>query len=470
MKKAFSLQNLFLALLILGVLPFLILALFAHPQVDDRWFSNQIHELGFLKSMATWYLDWHGRYVLSVILSFNPMYFEFVEGYKINPVILLLSYIGSLFLLIRTVFGEAVTVKEAAIGSLMVLLCFLVAMPGLADGIYWLAAAVCYQFTAVMILLLLSLLMRIEIADTNGSPSRNLAVGAAVLIIAITGMNETSMFFLFILLVSIATVKFLSRRRVDRMYAIFIALSGVCSLVVMSSPGNSKRIEYYPTRHDLWFSLKSAFLKLGGDLHQWLFLAPTLVVTMLMIPIALRAAERRSPGPERLACHPGYIVTVTLGLAFACFFLIYWNIGDVYWPVRTENFVFLVFLVGWFYFAFAMVVHLRKKHGYAMQRLARYAVPLAVLLTAIPAWNYRNSNLHLALAELTDGSLTTYNTEMYKRYGDVRLCPSDYCEVEPLTFRPKSVTFEDITPYFNDYRNVQFAKSFNKRGVAVKLR
>jgi hypothetical protein len=278
------------------------------------------------------------------------------------------------------------------------------------------------------------------------------------------------MFVVAMLIFYIFIYKYFSSRKFSAVYILFGLLSANCSYIVIAAPGNWVRSEaFYPTRANLEFSLLNALYKTLHGCYEWLFQSPTFVLSIIMIPLVLKIVRNaEKSGTVLVRCSPLYVLGIILSLVYATFFMIFWSVGDAYWPVRTANFACLVFLMGWFYFAYMLIMYLNEKHPSILQFISKYSLPLVLLFSLIPLADFKNNNLYLAYSELLDGSAYTYNKEMYKRYADIENCKTDFCEVDPLTYHPKSLVFEDLTPNPFDYRNVYWAKYYNKKGVMIR--
>jgi len=174
------------------VLPFVILFFFNQPSADDWGLAENTRIMGFLNAQLHYYKSWTGKFFSNAVLSYNPLYFRSIFGYKIMTLLLMILFIYVLFVLISELTKKVLSFRERLVFSLTVFFMYLYAMPSLSQSFYWLTASVVYQ-TGIM-LIMIFLILYTKITNQAGISSEKLLTFLSVLLlIAIAGCSEMSM-------------------------------------------------------------------------------------------------------------------------------------------------------------------------------------------------------------------------------------------------------------------------------------
>lgn len=464
-----NIDNLFLAGLLFAALPVLLLSFFTHPQNDDYAHAMYTRSFGLWGGAVRWYYVWTGRYFSCFVLGANPLIFGSFTAYKIVIAVFILIMILSLYYFISELTSRKWSIKHRFIAALTVFVLYLSQMPGIAEGIYWMAGSLTNLGGVVMMLFLFGLLIRIN--RTPPGKLRFLFISLAVfLIFAISGTHELAMIYTFVILTTMVIIHVIKNHRLNPLWTFFTGVSFLCSLVVILAPGTKVRshLQTLPVDY-LWTSLSSTVLHGSTDFALWLFKSPLLLIAALIIPFIVRMSkERTSP-----VIHPLLSVPLFLALFFGSYFTSYQGVGVM--EARTLNGIYLLFVIGFFFNVYNTVVYLTVRAGKKPPDPPWYVVTaLSVLVLLI--FPVTDSNVKTAYADLLDGTAYRYDQELYARYAAIEACPHYVCEVEPLRNRPKTIFWFDNaidkktdmnSEFWLGYKKT-YAAYFNKYVIILK--
>lgn len=158
------------AALILCLVPMFAIMPFDHPAADDYSFGKFVHQalengeglVGVVSAMVYtayfYYIHWQGTFAAILLFAVQPGVFG-IQLYWIAPVILILTYLLSLFYFVRT---SVVTCMGAEPRIADIIFCALAllstqTLPSASQGFYWWNGAVFYTFFTALFLVQVSL-------------------------------------------------------------------------------------------------------------------------------------------------------------------------------------------------------------------------------------------------------------------------------------------------------------------------
>lgn len=462
-KNITVLQALLLFFSLVLIAPFYILSYYNNPSIDDYSFVFNTSTQGFWKAQQTWYLTWTGRYFSLFILSAHPLLIGSFKLYKLISVLLLVLTTHSIYRLISITFYSADRIIRLLL-SIIVSFCFLNGMPSLVQGIYWEPGAVTYQLANILTLYLAVNL--IHLISTNApSVSVNYKIINSVLIIAICGLNETSLLLVDFLLASFMAYDILQKKKIKREWFIYILLAIVCSLVVIMSPGNAIRDQDASdiNKHHAIYTIISSFKTSYHSILHWLLSFQLIIPSFLVLAFYLMSFKKKTIVEKKkmyfipLAIF-GYLLIV---ISFTSGF---WATGTLA-PARTINISYWVFICIWvsalisFFNFISPVLGAIKNYNY-------YPVVFIFLFVLFLSID-KTGNYYIAVKDLVSGKAFTYNKECHDRDWIMKTSKETIVSIPSFSVFPTSIFNEDITGDEKNWWNYMYSHYYNRDGVRV---
>jgi len=445
------------------ILPFAALFFFNHPSADDWGLSENTKIRGFLDTQQHYYNNWTGKYFSNALLSFNPLYFNSLFGYKMLTLFLMLLFIYVLYALISELTGKALNFKEKFLMTLSIIFLYLYAMPSLSQSFYWLTASVVYQLGILMIMLFLLLYAKITNPQDTSS-EKLLTFLSVLLLIAIAGCSEMAMVTGVLMISLLVISKLITERKINGRLILFAITTALSSYVLLSAPGNSIRGSQYPDSHKLMPSLITTFSTMTDYLFSWIFLTPLIFITILIIPVLYKLIKNSGKKPVSIFVNPLYTSVALLGVLFVLFFTPVWSLGRSPFN-RTVNIIYFVFLIGWFYNIVVLIYTLSKKFDMNVAGISKIVYVLALIISIM--FLLKKNNVKNAYTDLLRGSAVRYNNELNARYDFLEKTSSDSLTVKSLVNTPRTIFFTDITSDPTLEFNMMYAHYFNKKYISV---
>lgn len=134
--------------------------------------------------------------------------------------------------------------------------------------------------------------------------------------------------------------------------------------------------------------------------------------------------------------------------------------------LRSLNFVYFIYLLGWFYILINILFYTYSKFNLLIKKipLPIYAAGILILFIFL----IRGNNVKSAYAELFGGSAKKYSEEMYQRFDYIKQSSSDSVGVDPVQFPSKFLFVRDIREDPGFWKNIWYAKFFNKKYIYLK--
>lgn len=456
-------ENLLILFFSVLIIPFLILFYFNHPSADDWGLAENTKIRGFSDTQAHYYKNWTGKYFSNALLSYNPLYFSSLLGYKILTLLLLILFIFILYALISQLTKSAIGYKEKILLTLSITFLYLYAMPSLAQSFYWLTASVVYQLGLMMIMLFL--LLYSKITDPQDTASEKIMTFVSViLLIAIAGCSEMSMVTGVLMITLIVLSRLITDKKINGRLMLYAVTTALSSYVLLSAPGNSVRGSQYPDSHKLMPSVITTFTTMADYFVTWIFMSPLLFITLLTLPILYKLIKNSGKKPIKIFVNPVCTSLVFLAVMFVLFFTPVWSLGRSPFN-RTVNIIYFAFLIGWFYNVTIIIYQLIRKYDFSLSRIPDFVYVVALVIVVL--FLFKKNNVKNAYADILLGGATKYNNELNQRYDMIRSSSSDSLTVTTLINTPRTIFFTDITSDPELEFNKMYAHYFNKKYISV---
>jgi hypothetical protein len=433
----------------------LCLSYFDHPSADDYNYSVNVRHYGFFGAQYFWYISWCGRYFSTFILSLNPLIFGSFSGYKVMSALLIMFSVISFYFFIDSLF-RIPTILEKLYLTFLVFIAFILLMPSIAEGYYWMAGAYSYQSGNILTLLLFSMMI-----SYREKPAKIKFVISAIIVIALAGTNEYSMMILVLLLLFINGFNVFRYKKISFYYLVLLILALCGSMVVYFAPGNDYRASFQTNNYQFLFSMKSSIKEAFDVLSHWWWIGVLIILATYKMAES-KISETSEAGFKNIYLNPFLVLTAIFLVLTAGFFTCYWSLG-LYPPLRTINTIYFYFIVGSVYTGLCTAMFL-KRYKFLNVRFIHFIV---VLLLLIYCYKFPN-NVRRALHDLKDGTASAYNKELNERYQSLNQSACRKCAISKLKNIPTTLFFADLSEKTDIAMFQSYVYFFNKDSIYLQ--
>jgi len=448
------------------IIPFLVLFIYNQPSADDWGMAENTVIKGFVDTQIHYYKNWTGKYFSNAVMSYNPLYFDSIAGYKIVTLMLMIIFGITLYSLLSRLTSNSISKKEKLIFTLSFMFMYLYAMPSLSQSFYWLTAAVVYQVGIILIMLFA--IIYSKISDPKEATSKSgLTILAALVLASIAGCSEMSMVSGVLMIGVIVLYEIVTKRKLSGRNILFAVVCGVGSFILITAPGNKVRGSLYPDSHKLIPSLMTTASTFIDYSVTWIVFSPLLFITILLIPIFAKYISANKDKLNGLAFNPLFVSITSIVILFVLFFTPVWSLGRSPFN-RTVNIIYFMFLAGWFFNIFVLclfTVKRRENFKLIPAKFPGYVYVLALIIICL--FLLKKNNVKNVYADLLLGNASKYNNELNARYEMIYNISEDSLVVRVVEIQPRTIFFTDITSDPALEFNRMYAHYFNKKSIAV---
>ncbi|MGV9012602.1 MAG: hypothetical protein ACOH13_08420 [Flavobacteriales bacterium] len=289
-------------------------------------------------------MNWNGRYASNLLMIHGPLTWstDLLPGYRMVPVLLILSTFLSFWFFLRRALQHALSTGQQMLGALGFLLLYLNLMPDLGEGFYWYTGAVTYQLGSILMLVHLGLLF-----GTRAGWERALVLFLNITLAAvITGMDEIHM----LLMVGLHSGRFvwLVRKRSGLVAGLMLlAVVGGGAALMYLAPGNAVRGGMFADTHLFWRSLGMSAIQAVRFVGTWVLSPALLAFSVMYIPVHRHLREQVPAFARMLKLSPRVTAALPFLLVMASTFPAYWGTG-LLGQHRTINVAYIFFIPLWF--------------------------------------------------------------------------------------------------------------------------
>ena len=405
------------------VLPFLALAFYSHPALDDFTISTILRTHNVVAYTWEIYATHSGRFSSSLFSAIHLLFDAHPTWYPYLIFGFISLFSGSLGFAAAALVPGRWPGKMLA-GSLVVIV-GLSAFPWPAEGLFWLTGAVAYLTPLILACWLLVLLAAGYAALAE---PRRLGVWllSGLLGICIAGFSEITA--LLLLLVGSALWALPSLRPARREVHWVGAAIALGCLLTLAAPGNFHRLNARPGNMQV---VHSAVLAAAGTaylLMNWVGNALLLALTLVLLPVS--QAATRYPGRSllnRLAAGPVWLwpLLLLVGLFGSMWFC--YTVQGIGPALRVKNILYFYFLMCWLLSVHAGVGRCWPAAGlrYPASRALRWAG--GVVLVCLFLTDHNQNLVHegigrapntvvQAYRDWLSGDAARYSAAQYARY------------------------------------------------------
>lgn len=461
------------ALLVAAIIPFFLLVFYAHPAADDYCYANAFNNGDLWNAIYGEYMAWKGRYFgIFVTVLFHQSGSMLVN--YIYPLFLFLVFLfAAFFYFVRSAFEEKASVFRLLLSALTLGVFFIITLPKTSASLYWADGAFQYQVGSIFYLLAIAALFKLFRARQSPFLPTLLSI---IFIFAAIGSTEIFMIALFSLVSLIFLHKFFFLQENRIAWSIVLAVTIISTLLLVLSPGNSIRMSLQPLSGQFFFALGHSLYYGIENIWMWMTQPLFLLFTILLIPVALHlvfiSEIRKNASWIRLSL----MLALLLGQLWVSFFATWWA-GAVHPPGRTQNSIYLVFLVGWFMFILEFVAVLSKpKKLVYVESVFSKSVRIAIIFVTVAAGFYIVTDTHVPDAyKALAGPAKKYDRIMNERYAYIEQQKKLSQNSKKLSLRidsiknpPRILVFTDIKRNKKKWPNTCVATYFGIASIERK--
>jgi hypothetical protein len=432
---------------------YVVLCFFNHPSYDDFTYAVSTSGKTFLEAQRYWYTTWSGRYTATALLTFNPLVFHWIYGYKLLSLAVVLGLLCTIHFLVKT-FLDRLPRSEQWFSTLLLTAFYFSLLPHLSGGIYWMAGSMTHAVPTILAGLSIALLKR------KGSSVLRDYLLLPFMTFLIVGSNETIMFlWMSLLLLGNLSVLY-KRKKVDAVLAVLFVTGLAGSLIVISAPGNVGRFRAEGTAprpiHDFVDASAYAFV--------YLFKFASVPFGLFLIWVIKNAKTIQ----EEMRWH--WIDKRSLALTFFVLFVTqFCTFFPSLWAMNTRPPRYVYNMSVFFYLPLSvlMVIQLavvypqRGKFADRFRPNTGKAVIIFCVLFVLLGNNGRA--LYDIVAEAPH-----YDAQLNDRYRKMEESKGQDVKVEELSYKPKSLFYSDIGRDPLSGKNKTYAEYFHLKSVATE--
>ncbi|MFZ1321950.1 MAG: DUF6056 family protein [Ignavibacteria bacterium] len=453
----------FAVITILSVIPFLLLNYYNQPTSEDFYYSGQLFNFGFSKAFRGLYKFWGGRYFGYILILVNPLCFNSITGYKFATFFMMLLYFVTIHFFISRFTRDSLNLSERLLLTLSIVFACLYSMPSIGQGFYWLISVLFYNVGIILSLLFLIVYSNQQ-KTINKSKKFLYMIPCVILLGALIGSCEIVGGTMFMILTALLIINFLKNRSLNYYTLIYLILCLIGVWIVNSAPGNVSRALQYPGNHDFLYSFTNALSFASVEFLKWTFITPLLFVTFLLLPVFKKMINDTSLN-DVFKINPMIAFLLFSGLMVVNSFLIFWSIAEAPYG-RILNFIYLIFIIGWFYNIVVFLYYIRNNFNLFTARIPNAAFGIALVL--ILAFGFKDNNIKTAYSDMFSGKASEYDKQLTERYEHIYNSNSDTVFVKSIINVPESFFQHDIYEKAETMYNEGYAKHFNRKTVLLK--
>ena len=478
-------QWLAVALVVLCLLPFVVLAFDSHPALDDFQDAVMRRRLGFWAAQRELYQGWTGRYTTSLLLmDASPLHwgphwyrYYFLVGWSA-----LLALAGGLYACWTVLTGAAWPRRVRLLATGVVLALWLTQAASIAEGLYWYNAVAVYTWPAALLLWWLVALVQLVRTARSARGSMGRGLVAATLTVAVVGSNEVAALVVLAGLGYAALWAWCWHRPRLPALAALLTIALLAAAASFLAPGNGQRLNTIAHQPQLLQALVGSGAAAAYFSVNWLGAGLLLAATALALPALARLIARPGSAAHGLSRVPPLWLGTGLLLVLALVNMpSYWATGGMM-PLRVRAVVWLFFLVGWLALALAALGAASQRWPLLRHVAAGWPRPVAAALWAglllffFTDHNVRlthagagvaSNNVVLAYRDWLSGAAARYNQQQRARYRQLQAAPAQSLRLAPLTAEPPTLIYYDITTDSTYWGNSAYAQFFGQRTVWI---
>ncbi len=447
LSRTWWLQRLCLLAALACLAPYVVLAFFAKPAVDDYCYAVQLRDLGFVGAQRWYYSQWSGRYAATALLHVSER-LGALEGaywvYLVATIVLTTAAVRLLLSRASRAFGRPMDGWFGTSLAVALVALILSRISNPVENFYWLPGVFTYQLGMIGVLATTALLLSLT-REPPGSLKAEVAM-LGILGIVTAGLSENFPLILLPIYGGFAWDAFARRSRSRWVIVGLMLIVAVGALFSIFSPGNAARVasEGVEGRQSILAAFSGAGRWSFRMLRRWLPDIGLLAASLGVVWLVGEPQRRRVDFlPVFQRFHPIVKVICLAGLAAAVVVLaVFPNVYGLAMKApnqhRVINTAYMLFLFAWLVAVVVGANEFFRWRGIDRQLVGIVSLGL-VLLSCVRSANFRE-----ALQELR--SLPQFLAEYRARQqAVVNVNPNDRVVIEGFMAPHHFLFMRDIT-------------------------
>jgi len=459
--KTYNLQKyyywLFIVLAVFLLISMLINSFFSVPEADVYTYSYITRQYGIIDAQKYWYMNWSGRIIPTLILSFGEFFIQNVFYYELISCMLILAFYATIYSFLNKLF-----VFENKLEFFFILAIFSLTitqmLASISSAFYWLPASITY--TVPVILGYWGLYF-------SFNKKKNFRIFGLFILFLFTLFNEITdllmvALFLFLLITQFSNKTF----RKQIFIAAIVVIFG--SLILYIAPGNYARKNFHHselTLVELFYYSNKALLK---DIIAWVCDSPLILFSLLSIFIIEKRIDIKQHF-KSLIFNNKLILFVFIYFALLTPYSVFYKLGGEYPPERVVNIISCIFIV------IVVVIFsewLNKstiiKNIFPPNHSLKSYTCLVITILILYSFNNHSHNISSIITDATSGNSRLYYREYREQLRQISESKSDTVYVSKINTAAKSIIFEVLDNDTTKYNNSQYCQYFNKKVIIVR--
>ncbi len=475
---------LLLAMLAVAIIPLVWVGVYAHPSVDDYTYGylvhcnwNSSHSLFKVISAAAMhvkecYFSWQGTFSSVFLMSLTPAAFAEGSAYVLTPVLMIGAIVISVFSLFYVLLIKLLKADFAVWLSTSSVTVFLMleTIYSPVNGMYWYNGSVHYVFMHSMMIIMVAMAMFIAGVEAGAVTGKRMlfpAVIGSVTAILSAGSNYSTALLGFVLIIFIAAVSVIIRKKFSR-NVIIAGIYFVAFLLSMLAPGNAIRGESFDGMSPFGAVMESfrvAFSLFGNA--NWIQILFVVICIAPGLSEAVKNVSFKFKFPvlfslisfSLVACMNAPLLYAMGGAGvprqvniLKMFFQLMLVINVLYW-------------IGW-------ISNLKKAK---ISLNASWAWILCSAIFVVGTFTHfkldplvlNDYSSYAAYITLRTGEAQAFDKE-YRERIEVIKKSGDNVEVDEYTVKPYLLFVDDITSDPDNWKNVTYGVWWDKQSIAIK--
>jgi len=338
-------------------------------------------------------------------------------------------------------------------------------MASVAEGFYWFASVAAYHFAIILIMAFAVFYLRALSEESKRMRIINITV-ACLLMAAIPGSSEFGAALIAFIMPLLILQSIVQKRKIDWLLLLLTVIMCVGLFFLFKAKGNYNRAVPYEGKHNIIFSAYNSFLYIARNMIQWIFNSTLLPFTLLLLPLFIKSSKYERLYPRIYQINPFISLGVWLLAMLLCVFVILWSMGALPYE-RISNFIYFVFLIGWFWNFAILVFYFSKKYNLSSASIPKIFYPVACIYIVLFLFIPKN-NVKDAFSDLFTGTAQKYEAELAQRFDYLNNSSCDSCGIDPIKSDPQSLHFFDINYDPKVVSNQGYSRYFDKKYIYLK--
>ena len=497
MKKK-TINIILTAVLLLSLIPIYYVGQYAHPSVDDYYYGvetsavwQNTHSAGAVISqsydlMKDTYNDWQGNFAAIFLMRLQPGIFG-EQYYVIAPVILITTFVISMFLFIYTLLRrwfKAGRTASVAVGTVLTFAALQFTYKP-SDSFYWYNGAIYYTFFFSLMLFLFTSVITI-IKSENTTARVICSVLSMPLAFVIGGGNYATALFTSIILVLLTAWQIKHKDKSFIILAVITVLSLVSLGISVMAPGNAIRQASVGAGPGVLKALVYSFAYGAYNIADSTTF-PVAVMWIALLPVFYRIAvssglKFRFPAAAIIFFYCVYCAQGTPVFYAQGIHMPYRMMNIIYFAYYGFMTISLIYLMGWIHERFGNTAFVRGLSS-VCEIPRRFTTVFSISLILFTAGcvglisveeaddgSAYFSGLPLSLDavySVMDGEAGYYDSALTTRAEYLASSDDPNAILPQLLYYPSPIYHTDITTDAADWKSAHLALYYNKTSVRL---